>query len=87
MKLAVAMLLVATSVAACSGTSRNTSSRTEAATDAVTAEAVTDTQAAEADAMKAADAELDRLNDANLVDSGKDGKAGRVSNSTQVVEY
>lgn len=53
---------------------------------AVTAEAVADTQAAEADALKAADAELDNLSDSIDDAEADDAKAG-VSNTTKVEVY
>ncbi len=82
------VLLAGLGLAAC-GSADNEAAQTPqgaTSTDAVTAEAVRDTQAAEADAMKAADAELDNLG--NTIDDGAANKAGeRVSNSTNVEVY
>lgn len=81
-------------LAACGGAAKNEAA--EAAetttTDAVTAEAVDDTKAAEADAMAAADSQLDDLgnsidDDAPGMGNNK-GKAGNaVSNTTKVEVY
>lgn len=82
-------LVACLALAACGSSAKNeagNSARTATSTDAVTAEAVRDTQAAEADAMKAADAELDNLGD--TIDDGAQNKAGgRVSNTTKVEVY
>lgn len=73
-------------LAACGGAETNdggNEARATTSTDAVTAEAVRDTQAAEADAMKAADAELDNLG--NAIDDGAGNRAAdRVSNTAKV---
>ena len=63
MKAPIAFLCLG--LAACGSQPANRSADAAANTrpDAVTAEAVSDTQAAEADALKAADAELDNLSD------------------------
>lgn len=75
-------LLFCVTLGACGSGGDDSAKANQAAavsTDAVTAEAVTDTQAAEADALKAADAELDNLDNASI--------ANGVSNGTAVVEY
>lgn len=84
-------------LAACGGSGDSAANRAAAtSTDAVTAEAVRDTEAAEVDAMKAADAELDNLNGTiEQPAKGGDGKrAGdrakgdeAISKSTKVVVY
>lgn len=82
------------SLAACGDAARNNAAESAqtTSTDAVTAEAVRDTQAAEVDAMKAADAELDNLGD-TIDDAGRGtgnrtGKAGgAVSNTTKIEVY
>lgn len=60
--------------------------------DAVTAEAITDTQAAEVEAMKAADAELDNLDetiDDRTSEAGGNASktADKVSRTTKVTVY
>ena len=86
MKTAALTVFAALALAGCgdgSQTGAANDTQAPASVDAVTTEAVSDTQAAEADAMKAADAELDGLDD-----SIDDRAAGnRVGNSTAVVAY
>lgn len=79
-------------LAGCGGGGRNEAAAGTGptSTDAVTAEAVRDTQAAEAEAMKAADAELDNLG--NSIDDKAPARnasstADRVSNTTKVEVY
>ena len=79
-------------LAACGGKSGQSAEEAASSTttDAVTAEAVTDTQAAEADALKAADAALDRLDNSIDDPAPAEGRAkggDRVSNTTQVTVY
>lgn len=86
MKPAVFMLLAAMMLSGCGDASDKAARANQAAavnTDAVTAEAITDTQAAEADALKAADAELDRLNDNSIAEPA----GNRASSRAQIVRY
>lgn len=81
-------LLAGLGLAACGSVTNQAANSSQDATSAgaVTAEAISDTQAAEADAMKAADAELDNLG--NTIDDDAENKAvERVSNSTKVEVY
>lgn len=70
-KLAVVAIALAT-LAACGGGGKEAASNVAAGSDAATAEAVRDTDAA-TDAMEAADAELDNLD--NRIDSNAAGNA------------
>ena len=86
MKTLIALLCLG--LAACGSQPANQSADAAAnmRPDAVTAEAVADTQAAEADALKAADAELDNLSNSIDDADADDAKAG-VSNTTKVEIY
>lgn len=83
-------LLLCLALAACGGGTSNQAATSPAtSTDAVTEEAVRDTQAAEADAMKAADTELDRLGN-SIDDAAPAANAAAASNTTskaKVVVY
>ena len=80
-------LLLLLGLAACGGATNDQAANESATVDAVTAEAVSDTQAATDDATAAADAELDRLS--NGVDEAVpvENEADRVSNTTAVTVY
>ncbi|HZF43134.1 MAG TPA: hypothetical protein VEZ48_06970 [Sphingomonadaceae bacterium] len=79
--------LLCLALAACgsqtAGNSANATAETRPA--AATAEAISDTQAAEADALKAADAELDNLS--NSIDDPAPANRAGVSNTTKVEVY
>lgn len=85
--------LACLALAACDSAGNNSAAavQTPRSVDAVTAEAVRDTRAAESDAINAADAELDNLN--NSIDDAGDSAdsaaaAGdRVANTTRVEVY
>lgn len=88
MRMTLALLCLA--LAACGSQPANQSANMTAAAsaDAVTAEAVSDTKAAEADALKAADAELDNLGDTiDDAGNGAGDPANRVSSTTKVETY
>lgn len=86
-------VLASLALAACDSAGNNSAAAVQAprSIDAVTAEAVRDTRAAESDAINAADAELDNLN--NSIDDGGESADGavktgdRVSNTTKVEVY
>lgn len=87
-----ALFLACLGLTACSGAKNEAAQAAEASrVDPVTAKAITDTQAAEADALKAADAALDNLD--NTIDdkAGAKAPAGKkdtgVSKTTKVVVY
>lgn len=80
-------LLLLLGLTACGGATGDQAANESSTVDAVTAEAVSDTQAATNDAIAAADAELDRLS--NGVDEAAPAENGgdRVSNTTAVTVY
>lgn len=82
-------LLASIALAGCGTPSNNAAGNSagRASVDAVTAEAVSDTQAATADATAAADAELDRLSN-NIDDAAsRDRAADTGSGKAKVVVY
>lgn len=82
-------ILAGLALAGCGGAPDDAAGGNAAATtsvDAVTAEAVADTQAANADATAAADAELDRLTN-SIDDTTNDRAADPGSGKAKVVTY
>lgn len=76
-------LLLLLGLAACGGATNDQAANESATVDAVTAEAVSDTQAATA----AADAELDRLSNGVDDTAPAQNETDRVSNTTAVTVY
>jgi hypothetical protein len=85
MKTAAALLCLALAACGSQSAADNANAAANTRPDAATAEAISDTQAAEADALKAADAELDNLS--NSIDDPAPANRAGVSNTTKVEVY